>query len=64
MHIGHVMILQAQCTQWNCYFLMQLTLVELTDKLSKGTLQRPKHLDKSKNTTSDAQHEEPGIVLP
>ena len=43
---------------------MQLTLVELTDKLSKGTLQRPKHLDKSKNTSSDAQHEEPGIVLP
>ena len=43
---------------------MQLTLVELTDKLSKGTLQRPKHLDKSKNITSDAQHEEPGIVLP
>lgn len=64
MHIGHVISIYEHNVLNGIAILMQLTLVELTDKLSKGTLQRPKHLDKSKNTTSDAQHEEPGIVLP
>lgn len=64
MHIGHVMSICKHNVLIGFAILIQLTLVELSNKLSKGTLQRPKHLDKSKNTTFDAQHEELGIVLP
>jgi len=37
----------------------------MTDKLSKGTLQRPKHAnsgDKPKGSNTDGQHEEAGII--
>jgi hypothetical protein len=44
---------------------LQLNLVDNTDKLSKGTLQRPKHVnsgDQMKGSGTDPQHDEAGIV--
>lgn len=39
-----------------------LNLVEMTDKRSKGTLQRPKHINLGEKTKGDGQHEEAGDV--
>lgn len=39
-----------------------LNLVEMTDKQSKGTLQRPKHVNFGEKTKGDGQHEEAGNV--
>lgn len=48
----------------NLHVYLQLNLVDITDRQSKGTLQRPKHAisgDKTKGST-DGQHEEAGTI--
>lgn len=47
------------------FVYLQLNLVDITDKQSKGTLQRPKHAnsgDKTKGSNTDGQHEEAGKI--